>query len=448
MNRACRMFLLLWVGLFCTSCNGQAPSTESSADQQSSPLDSAGAFVSLNKGEETWSRFRGPLGDGTSAAKGLPREWGMENNIAWKTRLPGGGSSSPIVWDNHIYLTSYTGYLVPREDQGNLEDLTRHLLCLDSSNGKLLWDRAVPAKQPEESSIRDHGYAANSCVADADHVYAFFGKSGLQAFTHAGEPVWQAEVGDKTHGWGTGSSPILFEDLVIVNASVESESLIAFDRKTGQQKWRAGQINEAWNTPLIVKSRSGEDELVVATHGRIRAYNPRSGDELWTCETDITWYMVPCAVAGEGVVYFLGGRSGTASLAVKTGGRGDVTATHRLWTSKKGSNVSSPVYQDGYLYWANDNLGVVYCAEAATGNLVYEERLPRAGQIYASSLLADGKIYYITRNGRTFVVAAKPEYELLATNDLGDETNFDASPAVLGNQLLLRSQHYLYCIGK
>lgn len=395
-----------------------------------------------------WSRFRGPSGMGVSAATGLPLTWSDSENVVWKTQLPGAGASSPIVVGDHIYLTCYTGYLVPGESGGSLDDLQRHLLCVQRDSGDILWDKPVKAKLPEEERIRDHGYAANTPVADAERVYAFFGKSGVVAFDHQGNPLWQADVGSRTNGWGSGASPILHDDLLIVNASVESESLVALDRRTGEEKWRAGGIREAWNTPVVVTSTSGDKELVVPTHGKVLAFDPDTGDQLWSCETDITWYMVPCAVAADGVVYILGGRSGTASLAVRAGGRGDVTDTHRLWTSNKGSNVTSPVYHDGHLYWAHEKLGIAYCAKAATGDLVYEQRLERAGQVYASTLLADGRVYHLNRDGRMFVLAAKPEFELLATNELRDGSLFNASPAVLGDRLLLRSDKFLYCIGE
>ncbi|MEQ8785760.1 MAG: PQQ-binding-like beta-propeller repeat protein [Pirellulaceae bacterium] len=385
---------------------------------------------------------------GVSAATGLPLTWSDSENVVWKTQLPGAGASSPIVVGDHIYLTCYTGYLVPGESGGSLDDLQRHLLCVQRDSGDILWDKPVKAKLPEEERIRDHGYAANTPVADAERVYAFFGKSGVVAFDHQGNPLWQADVGSRTNGWGSGASPILHDDLLIVNASVESESLVALDRRTGEEKWRAGGIREAWNTPVVVTSTSGDKELVVPTHGKVLAFDPDTGDQLWSCETDITWYMVPCAVAADGVVYILGGRSGTASLAVRAGGRGDVTDTHRLWTSNKGSNVTSPVYHDGHLYWAHEKLGIAYCAKAATGDLVYEQRLERAGQVYASTLLADGRVYHLNRDGRMFVLAAKPEFELLATNELRDGSLFNASPAVLGDRLLLRSDKFLYCIGE
>ncbi len=391
-----------------------------------------------------WSRFRGPDGAGATSAA-LPLTWGADQHIAWKTALPGAGASSPIVFGDHIYLTAYTGYLVPGEDRGDRSNLKRHLIALSRDKGQILWNKAVSATLPEEENIRDHGFAASTPVADAERVYVFFGKSGVMAFDHDGEQLWQTSVGQKTHGWGSSASPILDNDLVIVNASVESESLVALNRKTGKEVWRAGGINEAWNTPLIIKA-GGRTEIVVATQGKILAFDPAHGKPLWTCDTDITWYMAPSMVAHEGVVYAIGGRSGITALAVRGGGAGDVTSSHRLWTIKEGSNVSSPVLHQGHLYFANDSRGVAYCIEATTGKVAYEQRLERADQVYASALLAGGRVYYTTREGKTFVVAAQPTFEQLAVNDLSDRGVFNASLAVNGKQLLIRSDKFLYCI--
>jgi hypothetical protein len=229
---------------------------------------------------------------------------------------------------------------------------------------------------------------------------------------------------------------------------VESDSLVALDRKTGDQIWRAKGISQAWNTPLVVTAKSGRQELVIATQGKVLAFEPETGKPLWSCDTNITWYMVPSMVAADGIVYCLGGRSGVAGLAVRTGGEGDVTDTHRLWTSNKGSNVTSPVYHDGHLYWMHEQSGIAYCAKAETGEIVYEKRLERAGQVYSSALLANGRVYYLTRDGKTFVLAAKPEFELLSVNNLSDRSIFNGSPAVDGNKLLIRSDKFLYCLGK
>lgn len=385
---------------------------------------------------------------GVSAASDLPLEWDHTKNVVWKTALPGPGASSPIVFGDRVYVTYYTGYFIPDQPGGSLEQLQRHLLAVRLSDGQILWDKAVAAKLPEEERIRDHGYAANSVAADADRLYVFFGKTGVFAFDHEGNQLWQTDVGSQTNGWGTAASPVLYKDLIFINASVESQSLVALDSKTGEEKWRAGGIRESWNTPLVVTAASGREELIVAVHGSVLAFAPASGESLWSCKTDIEWYMVPSVVAADGVIYSLGGRSGNAALAVRAGGSGEVTDSHRLWTSKKGSNVSSPVYLDGHLYWMHESQGIAFCAVAATGEIVYEQRLDRAGQVYASALLADGRLYYVTRQGKTFVLAAKPEFEQLAVNDLSDGGVFNGSPAVAGKRLLIRSDKYLYCLGK
>lgn len=395
-----------------------------------------------------WRSFRGPTGQGISKSKELPLTWSETDNIAWKTPLPGPGASSPVVFGDRIYLTCYTGYFVPGEEGGSLEELKRHLLAFQRADGAPVWDRPVAAKLPEEKQIRDHGFAANTPAVDAERIYTFFGKSGVYAFDHDGKELWHADVGSSTHGWGTAASPVLYKDLVFINASVESESLIALDCSTGKEKWRAKGIRESWNTPVLVTATEGRTELVVAIQGKVLAFDPDSGKQLWSCDTDIGWYMVPSVVAAEGIVYCLGGRSGVAGLAVRAGGDGDVTETHRLWTSMRGSNVTSPVYLDGHLYWMHESRGMAYCAEAATGKVVYEKRLERAGQVYASAILAGDRLYYLTREGKTFVVAAQPEFEQLAVNDLKDRSLFNGSPAVDGNRLLIRSDKFLYCIGK
>ena len=395
-----------------------------------------------------WVAFRGPGGQGVSTAKALPVEWSESENIAWKIPMPGPGASSPIVFKDHIYISCYSGFFVPGESAGSQKELKRHLLCLDRKSGKTLWEKSVAAKLPEEDSIRDHGFAASTPAADEDHVFCFFGKTGVIAFSHDGKQLWDADVGSKTHGWGSSASPVLYRNLVLINASVESNSLVALDRVTGKELWRAEGIREAWNTPVVVTNLDGKPELVIAMQGSIQAFKPTSGEQLWTCATDIGWYMVPSVVAHNGIVYCLGGRSGTAALAVKTGGSGDVTKSHRLWTSVKGSNVTSPVFHDGHLYWMNDNQGIAYCAKADSGEIVYEKRMDRSGQVYASALLADGRVYYVTREGRTFVVAASPEFKVLATNDLNDRSVFNGSFAVDGTRLLLRSDKFLYAIGK
>jgi outer membrane protein assembly factor BamB len=393
-----------------------------------------------------WPQFRGPGGLGVSADTGLPVTWSERENLAWKTELPGPGTSSPVVVGPRLFLTCYSGYNVPGQ-AGSPDGLKLHVVCIDRTDGKVRWVRDVKAKLPEQVTIREgHGYASNTPAADGERVYVFFGKSGVLAFDHDGNRLWQADVGERLNGWGSAASPVLFGNLVIVNASVESDSLVALDCKTGKEVWRAGGIREAWNTPLLVPL-GGKTELVVAIFRKVLGFDPESGQQLWTCDTGIDWYMVPSLVAHEGVVYGVGGRSGGA-FAVRAGGRGDVTQTHRLWTGGKGSNVASPVYHDGRLYWMHENLGIAYCAEARTGTIVYEERVDRLGQVYAPALLAGGRLYYVSRSGRTLVLAAGPKFEQLAVNDLRDGSTFNAGFAVAGGRLYLRSNRFLSCLGK
>ena len=397
---------------------------------------------------ESWMQFRGPGGQGITTEKGLPTTWTASENIAWKTLLPGPGTSSPILVGDKIYLTAYSGFNVAGES-GDMADLKRHLVCLDRKSGKLLWKKDIAAKLPEQERIRDdHGYASSTPASDGQRIYCFFGKSGVFAFDLAGKQLWQADVGSELHGWGSAASPVLFDNLVLVNASVESSTLVALDKTSGKEVWQARGIKESWNTPVLAKTADGKTELLVAVMGKVLGLDPNSGRELWSCDTNIPWYMVPSTVVDSGVSYWIGGRSGSA-FAVRLGGKGDVSDTHRVWTGTTNSNVPSPLIYQGHMYWANDNQGIVYCADAKTGKIVYQERLPRADQFYASPLLGDGKIYYVTRSGRTFVVAASPSFKLLATNDLrsGDERGmFNAAPLAADGRLLMRSDKYLYCL--
>lgn len=394
-----------------------------------------------------WRAFRGNDGSATSKDRGLPLTWSAKENVLWKTALPGAGTSTPVVVGQRVFVTCYSGYNLPDQSGGEQADLKLHLVCLDRETGQILWKRDIAPKLPEQERIRDgHGYASSTPVADEKQVYCFFGKSGVLAFDHEGKPSWRADVGSGLSDWGSAASLLLAGELLIVNASVESETVYALDARTGKAVWSRSGIREAWNTPILAKY-GDKSAIVLAMNGKILGIDPATGKPLWSCATDIPWYMVPSLVAQDGVVYAIGGRSGGA-LAVKLGGLGDVTETHRLWTGKKGSNVSSPICHEGHLYWMHDNQGIAYCASAKTGAIVYERRIPRAAQVYGSPVLADGKIYYPARDGTTFVVAAQPEFELLATNSLGERGTFNASPAVAGGRLFLRTDRFVWCVGK
>ncbi len=395
-----------------------------------------------------WTQFRGPGGLGISDDKGMPVKWSSGENIAWKVELPGPGASSPIVVGQRVFLTCYTGYgLEPAK--GDPKELRRHLLCFDRSNGKELWKKTFEPKLPEhkyEGEGSYHGYAASTPISDGERLYVFFGKSGVFCFDLDGQQLWQASVGEGTNGWGSGCSPVLFEKLLLVNASIESGSLVALDKLTGKEAWKAGGVSAAWNTPLLVNAKSRK-EVVVSAQNRLLSFDPNDGKPLWNSD-GVHRYVCPSVVAHDGVVFAIGG--GHTSLAVRAGGSGDVTESHGVWRKPKGSNVGSPVYLDGHLYWATDGGGIICCQNAATGEFVFEKRLdPGSGTIWSSPVLADGKLYFVSQSKGTFVVAAKPEYEVLAHNTFADDdSRTNASPAIHNGQLLLRTDRALYCIGK
>ncbi len=389
-----------------------------------------------------WPQFRGPGGQGVTSDTNLPLVWSESENIVWKTELPGYGASSPIALGDRLYVTCYSGYGLDRENPGRMEDLTLHVICL-TSDGAIVWDQHVQPKLPESERVRDHGYAAATPATDGEFLYVFFGKTGVLKFDLDGNQLWQADVGDRTHGWGSGSSPVLYKNLVIVNASVESGSLVAIDKETGAEVWRTGGMDASWNTPHLVDVGGGKQELVVSVKDKILAFDPATGAPLWNCD-GIPDYVCPSIVSQDGVVYVIGGRTSRA-IAVRAGGRGDVTDTHRLWEAKAGANVVSPVIHDGHLYWVSDRNTIAYCVRLADGEVIYAERF--RGQPYASALAGDGKLYVVTRNGGTYVLAAKPQFEQLAHNRLDDRSTFNASPIVADGKLYLRSDKYLYCIG-
>lgn len=396
-----------------------------------------------------WSQFRGPSGNGISSSTGLPTEWSDENNITWKTKLPGKGSSSPVLLGNQVFLTAYSGYGLSLDDEGTPSDLRLHVIAINRQNGEIMWDESVPPLNPVQKitkRIVDHGYASGTPACDESGVYAFFGTSGVVAYDLKGKLKWRADVGEGKAGFGSASSPILYKDFVIVNASIESQTVYALHKKNGEIAWKADNIMKAWTTPSIVNVPGGKPELIVNQKNQIFGFDPDTGKKLWTCE-GIQDYVVPVVVQNEGILYCLGGRS-NRSIAVRPGGRGDVTKTHKLWEVNIGANVTSPVYYNGHLYWASDR-GIAFCLNAKNGEVVYKNRLPTKGRLYASIVLADEKLYITTRDNGVVVLKAAPEYVELARNVIAtDEDLFNASPAVSEGSIYLRTHGYLYRIAK
>jgi outer membrane protein assembly factor BamB len=403
-----------------------------------------------------WPQFRGPGGLGVAPDKGLPLTWSDDSNVVWKTELPGPGSSSPIVVGNRVFLTCYSGYGLPGKHPGNRADLKRHLLCLDRKSGKVVWQRDVDAVQPEQDyddQLRLHGYATSTPVSDGNKVYVFFGMTGVLAFDLDGKQLWQTSVGKGKHAYGSAASPILHKDLLIVNANIESKALVSLDKNTGKEIWRAPALWASWSTPMLVQVPKGGTEVIVSESKKVLGFDPDTGKELWHVNYNPSPpYVCASLTAHEGVVYAFA----DTSVAVRTGGSGDVSGTHVLWRKASELSLTSPVCLESYLYWLTGP--VIGCIKANDGKGGNRERLrptvnlntdvARPDDCYASPVVADGKIYCVSRGKGVFVLEANPKLRQLANNVFKPDTSaFNATPVVNDSQLLLRSDRYLYCIG-
>ena len=395
-----------------------------------------------------WPGFRGPHGTGVSDERGLPTTWSAKEGIAWKAPLPGPGSSSPVVWGDRVLLTCWSGYGDGKNKPGDMANLRRHLVCFDRASGKEVWRADVAARVPEiewGGPIQQHGYATSTPVTDGERAYVHFGKTGVFAFDLNGKELWRREVGELINGFGTGASPVLCGKLVIVNSTVENSRLTALDRATGQVVWRVRINGDCWTTPLPVTPPGGRQELVLFARGVLFGFDPETGKELWQCDAPGPDYVSASPVTRDGVIYVMGaGAKGRLCLAARAGGRGDVTKTHVVWRQKVGASFTSPVLAGGRLYFFS---GMAHCLKADTGEVVFQERLTGLGSEYSSPVAADGKIYLFTRRGTGHVLAAKDRLEVLASNDFG-AGGFTASPAVSRGQIFVRSNEFLYCLGK
>lgn len=395
-----------------------------------------------------WRQFRGPGGQGISPEKNLPVQWSEKENIAWKVKLPGAGASSPITLGKRLYLTAYSGYGLDEKNPGDMKALRRHLLCIDRETGKTVWEKEFPSTMSEHGYKGEgayQGYAANTPITDGEKLYVFFGKEGVYCFDLDGKQLWHVVLGKGQSGWGSGASPVLYKNLLIVNASIETQAVIALNKATGKEAWRTPKINSAWGIPMLVSTPEKAQELVVSCSTRVVGIDPDTGKELWSADGH-KGYVVPSVVTQDGIVYAIGG--GGTSLAIKSGGRGDVTKTHVLWRKTKGSNASSPVLHDGFLYYINGNGGVLVRQEAATGETT-EQRLTQDRFLWTSPVLADGKLYVVTQFDGVYVVAPTPKMERIAHNVFADDkSRSNASLIVSDGRMFLRNDQYLYCIGK
>ena len=441
--------------------------------------------------DQNWPQWRGPLQNGVAPSADPATTWSETTNIRWKVKIPGEGSATPLIWDNLVFIQAAIATGKRREESNAgandqspnartesggaqspggpgggpggrrggfgggpkpTEAYQFALLCLDRSTGKVLWQQVAREEVPHEGVRQNEGtFASGSGVTDGKHVWAYFGSRGLYCYDLQGKLEWSQELGRMriAMGFGEGSSPTLYKDMLIVNWDNEDGSfIIALDKNTGKTLWKQPrEEHTSWSTPLVVEPE-GKAQIVVAATSKIRSYDPTSGKLNWECG-GLTRNVIPSPVADGDMVYCMSGFQGNSLLAIRLGRSGDLTGTDAIaWTHKKSTPyVPSPLLYNGKLYFFAVNNGVLSCLEAKTGKVLMDaERIDGLQGVYASPLGAAGRVYLAGRNGATVVLKASDKLEVLATNKLDDK--FDASPAAVGKDLFLRGREYLYCIAE
>jgi len=396
-----------------------------------------------------WAHWRGPTGNGVSLDSKPPTRWSSTENIEWKVELPGRGSSSPIVWENQIYITT----AVPKgESAGKLSNLEFKLLCLDRGTGQLNWQQTAVEATPHEATHSTNGFASGSPCTDGKYVFAFFGSRGLFCYTMGGTLVWKREDFGKMKtrsSFGEGSSPTLEGNMLLVPWDHDGPSaLYAIDKRTGKTMWKTDRDEPTcWATPLVVE-HAGKKQVVMNGQNCARSYDLETGMELWRCAGQ-TQRPVASAVAGNGLVFVASGHQGAFLGAFRLDGRGDIQGTKNVaWVIDRDTpDIGSPLLSSGRLYFHKAKSGQLSCVDAATGKPFYSaSRIPGLDSIYASPVAAGGYVFLTARNGNTTVIKDSATLEVVSTNSL-DET-IDATPSPSGNQLFIRGEKHLFCIGK
>lgn len=414
------------------------------------------AAITLPLRAGNWPAWRGPMGTGVAEEKNLPLKWGPAENVKWRVALPERGNSTPIVWNDRLFVTQPVG------DR-------RTLMCLNRADGRLRWQQGVPTKEKEPT----HGtnpYCSASPVMDGERVIASFASDGLFCFDLDGKELWRrTDLGRQIHIWGNGASPVIHGDLCFLNFGPGATTyLIAVDKKTGKTVWKhdeetgygkppaadakGAKANQnatyigSWTTPVIMKVER-QEQLLVIWPRRLAAYDPKTGKELWTC-AGLNPLIYTSPVHSGDTVVAMGGFGGMA-IAVRAGGSGDITVSRRLWHHPRTKQrIGSGVIHDGYIY-IHDDPNVAECLELKTGKLIWEERLSGPAQSqhnWSSVLLADGKCYTINFGGDCFVFKASPKFELLAVNSLGEASNSSLVPS--NGELFIRTHKAIWCIGE
>ena len=448
------------------------------------------ALAASAPAEQNWPQWRGPFATGVAPTANPPVTWSETNNIKWKVKIPGGGSATPIIWNNQVFIQTAipTGkkiepaaektpspqaaaYLQAQDQPGRRgggrggpgggrgmggpkpTEFHRFVtLCLDRQTGKELWQQIAREEVPHEGfKPGDGSFASPSAITDGKHVFAYFGSRGLYCYDMNGKLQWSQDFGDMRIKitFGEGSSPALYKDTIVVNWDNEDGSfIIALDKNTGKTLWKEPRDEKTtWSTPLIVE-HEGKAQVVTTATSKIRSYDLASGKIVWEC-AGLTPNAIPSPVSANGVVYCMSGFQGNSVKAIRLGKTGDLTDTDAIvWTHGKATPyVPSPLLYEGKLYFLSSNNGILSCFDAVAGKPFFaEERLQDMRGVYASPVGAAGRVYLVGRDGVALVIKNSDKLEVLATNRLDE--GFDASPAVAGKDLLLRGREHLYCIAE
>jgi outer membrane protein assembly factor BamB len=398
------------------------------------------AFVSPACGDENWPNLHGPRHDSHTDSTGLPLTWSETQNVVWKTPLHDSGWSSPVVWENQIWVTTAT-------DDGKQS----FAVCVDRQSGKILHDLRLFETAKPQPTRQYNSFASPTPVIESGRVYVSFGSYGTACVdTTSGKTLWSRDDLPCLHWRGPAASPILFENLLIVHFDdYDQQYVIALDKKTGETVWKKnreidygttnGDHMKAYGTPIVIEA-SGRKQLISQAAKATLAYDPKTGEELWRIRYD-GHSTAARPLFGHGLVFMLSGTQ-KKLFAVRPDGRGDVTNTHVAWDfGKSMPRHPSPLLIGDSLYIIDDG-GVMTRLEASTGNVIFAERI--GGDHWSSLLFGEGRIYCFSHQGKSTVIAPDKTLRILATNELAGA--FRASPAVCGRSLILRTETHLYRI--
>jgi len=386
---------------------------------------------------QNWPCFRGPNGDGTSIETNIPTKWDSETNVLWKIQVPGTGHSSPIVWEDKLFLATAT-----RDTQEKI------LLCYDNSDGKLLWQKTV-LKTTFENKHNDNSFASGTPATDGNLIYVSFLDGDdvfVAAYDFSGKQIWAQRPGKFSSPHGYSCSPVLYENKVIINGNSKENSFVAALNKTnGQIIWKNPQVKSAhsFSTPII-REMAGKTQMIFGGNMEISSYNPDDGSRYWFVSgPSEDFCSSPVYIAKANLILISSAWPQRHLLAIKPDGSGDVTDSHVVWQTRKGGYyVPSPVCTNDYLFTTMTN-GQVHCIEISTGNTLWAEDL---GKQYASSVLVNGLVYMPNDEGVITVIKPGPTFEYISRNSIGERMN--ASPAISNGRIYLRGDKHLFCVGK